>query len=99
MDLRDELGEIRERAATGRRRAIEAEVDLARQRRLLARDNARLVEALEAVVGLHTPRKVICLNPLHDKDCDAEVCDTCDTPWPCPTVRAITEALTTKEAL
>jgi len=62
-------------------------------------DVPRLVDALEAVVGLHSPRKVICLNPLHDKDCDAEVCDTCDTPWPCPTVRAITEALTTKEAL
>jgi len=63
MDIRDELRQIRERAATARVRATEDEADLARRptrlmsqsqfdRRLLARDNVRLLKALEAVCGL-----------------------------------------------
>jgi len=51
-----------------------------------ARDNKRLVEALEAVLLVHQPDE--------DTDCNAD-----GDPYPCPTVRAITEALTTKEAL
>lgn len=61
MTARDALAAIQERAATARVRATEDEADLARwptrlmsqsqhDRRLLARDNVRLVGALEAVL-------------------------------------------------
>lgn len=52
-------------------------------------DLAALVEFARAMDGLHRPRKVICLNPSHSSDCDAMVCDTCDTPYPCPTANAL----------
>lgn len=60
-DLKAELAAIRERSSVARMRAAEDEADLARRptrlmsqsqfdRRLLARDNTRLLAALEAVV-------------------------------------------------
>lgn len=52
-------------------------------------DLADLVTFARAMEGLHRPRKVICLNPSHGSDCDAMVCDACDTPWPCPTAKAL----------
>lgn len=52
-------------------------------------DLAALVEFAREVEGLHQPHKVICLNPTHGADCDANVCNTCDTPWPCRTAGAI----------
>lgn len=53
------------------------------------RDMAALVKFARAMEGLHKPHKVICLNPSHSSDCDAMVCDACDTPWPCPTAKAL----------
>lgn len=52
-------------------------------------DLAELVTFARAMEGLHRPHKVICLNPSHSSDCDAMVCDACDTPWPCPTAKAL----------
>lgn len=52
-------------------------------------DLADLVAFARAMEGLHRPHRVICLNPSHSSDCDAMVCDTCDTPWPCPTAKAL----------
>lgn len=52
-------------------------------------DLAALVAFARAMERLHRPRKVICLNPSHSSDCDAMVCDACDTPWLCPTAKAL----------
>jgi hypothetical protein len=52
-------------------------------------DLATLVKFAREIEGIHRPRKVICLNPSHGKDCDGQVCDTCDNPWPCPTAAAV----------
>jgi hypothetical protein len=48
-----------------------------------------LIAVVREVEALHRPHVVICLNPSHGKDCDGQVCDTCDNPWPCPTAAAV----------
>lgn len=61
----------------------------------------RLVAALTAALDLHR-EEVSCGNPRHtnfDAGCPEclVVCDSCGEIYPCPTVRAITDALTPKE--
>jgi hypothetical protein len=52
---------------------------------LACQDVPRLLAAVEAVLKLHYRKQV-------------PVCETCRVRWPCPTVGAITAALTGKEA-
>ena len=85
-DLTDLLDEIQDRADRAQRKPFHPAV----------LDNERLVAALRAVLGAHTPIEV---------EPSETLCRECSfrlpsgryfgklTEWPCPTVRAITEAL------
>lgn len=99
-DLSNELRQIRERAEE-------------RPNDWFAGDLIRTVEALEAVAGLHRPGGTVIRETTYDMDRvpvagatvrisglqtrDVETCKGCSGPYPCPTVWAIAEKLTTKE--
>ena len=89
-------GELRDLLAQVRTNDADAEFIAASRT-----DVPRLVAALEAVLDAHEPVNAL-LNPgPHERV--VKVCTGCGTDdgnwqrWPCPTVRAITSALTPKE--
>lgn len=63
-----------------------------------ARDVPRLLAAIRAVEALHQESEWRCGNPRHTNpdvgcpECHTE-CETCDRTYPCPTIRALADAL------
>ena len=99
---RDYLAAVQQRAVE--QRAVEQRHDrhlLGTPETQAEKDRAALVAALTAALDLHNAY-VSCGNPQHTNfevgcpEC-AEYCEACGEVCPCPTLAAITDALTPKE--